>query len=184
MTVMLDRFFGVHPEIVRSGVLKDMSEGEIRLYLALMERSEYRCNRELTLTDEELRELVGIAPRTSCNARKSLQERHLIQCKRMTGNKYRYTICDPKTCEPYPGHPKKRTDGKGLRPVIGTATRVVLSLYPRAFRKRIPRQKNMAFPAFSVRVASLAELSIENREVRSASSAGQSASSATQPSTS
>ena len=81
MTVMLDRFFGVHPEIVRSGVLKDMSEGEIRLYLALMERSEYRCNRELTLTDEELRELVGVAPRTSCNARKSLQERRLIQCK-------------------------------------------------------------------------------------------------------
>ena len=55
MTVMLDRFFGVHPEIVRSGVLKDMSEGEIRLYLALMERSEYRRNRELTFTDRELR---------------------------------------------------------------------------------------------------------------------------------
>ncbi len=133
MTVVLDRFFGVHPEIVRSGVLKDMSEGEIRLYLALMERSEYRCNRELTLTDEGLRELVGIAPRTSCNARKSLQERRLIQCKRMTGNKYRYTICDPKTCEPYPGDPKRRIDGKGSQLVIRTAAGAVAQLVPSRF---------------------------------------------------
>src|SRR5271166_82338 len=136
MTVMLDRFFGVHPEIVRSGVLTEMGEGEIRLYLALMERSEYRRNRELTLTDEEIRKRVGLAPRTSCNARKKLQERGLIRCKRTTGNKYRYTICDPKTLAPYPGDSKARIDWKRSQPAmeipVDGIAQPVLSRLPKA----------------------------------------------------
>jgi len=106
VTVMIDRFFGVHPELVRGGLFVKLKEGEIRLYMALMERSEYYCTRELTITDEQLRELVGAAPRTLCNARKKLQELGLIQYRRSVGNKYVYVICDPKTKQPYPGDPK------------------------------------------------------------------------------
>ena len=106
MTVMIDRFFGVHPEVIRAGLLSRLREGEIRLYLALMERSEYLCTRELTLTDEQFRDLVKVAPRTSCNARKKLQEVGLIQYRRGGGNKYVYVICDPTTGKPYPGDPK------------------------------------------------------------------------------
>jgi hypothetical protein len=103
---MIDSFFGVHPWVVRSGLWAQLKPGEVNLYVYLLEQSERRCTRQLTVTDLDVK-TVGTASRTLCNARKKLQEYGLIKYKRGQGNKYEYTICDPKTGQPYPGDPRE-----------------------------------------------------------------------------
>lgn len=100
---MLDSWFGIPPHIVRSGLWAKMKPSELRLYGYLMERSEFYCSREFQMKDCDLQ---GVSPRAACNARKKLQEYGLIQYKAGLGNRYTYTICDPKTKQPYPGDPK------------------------------------------------------------------------------
>jgi hypothetical protein len=87
-----------------------MKPGEKDLYVYLMEESERRRTRLIRATDAEIHDLVGVASRTLCNARKKLREYNLILYKAERGNRYAYTICDPKTGEPYPGDPKDRAD--------------------------------------------------------------------------
>ena len=106
MTVMIDSFFGVHPSLLRSGLWARMKPGEKDLYLYLMEESERCCTRVITATDPQVTRSVGTASRTLCNARKRLQEYGLIQYQSGHGNKYTYTICNPKTRQPYPGDPR------------------------------------------------------------------------------
>lgn len=106
MTVMIESFFGIHPFVVRSGVWAKMKPSERSLYVYLMERSEFYCSREFQAKDDDLRSSVGLSSRAACNARKKLQEYGLIQYKAGQGNRYTYTICDPKTKQPYPGDPK------------------------------------------------------------------------------
>jgi hypothetical protein len=106
VTVMLDSWFGIHPHIVRSGLWAKMKPSEQNLYIHLMERSEFFCSREFQVKDCDLKASVGVSPRAACNARKKLQEYGLIQYKAGLGNRYTYTICDPKTKQPYPGDPK------------------------------------------------------------------------------
>jgi hypothetical protein len=103
---MLDSFFGIHPHVIRSGLWGQMKPGEKDLYIYLMEESERCCTRQLTITDAQVKNSVRTASRTLCNARKKLQERGLIGCKRGQGNKYRYVICNPKTGQPYAGNPR------------------------------------------------------------------------------
>jgi len=103
VTTMFEPFFGLHQEIVRSGLWAKMKPGERSLYVYLMEQSEHYCTRKLKRTDAQVRAAVGTAERTICNARKRLQEYGLIQCTMAEGNKCVYTICDPKTRLPYPG---------------------------------------------------------------------------------
>lgn len=110
MTVMLDSFFGLHTHVVRSGLWAKMKPGEKDLYVYLMEQSERRLTRLIKATDADIHDLVGVAPRTLCNARKKLKEYGLILYKAERGNRYAYTICDPKTGTPYPGDPKGRVD--------------------------------------------------------------------------
>src|SRR5436309_1426532 len=107
MTTMVDRFFGVSQHVIRCGLFSEMREGEIRLYVCLMYESERCTTRKLTLTDAQIREIVGAAGRTVCNARKRLQEFGLIKYESIPGKGYVYIICDPVTHEPYPGDPKK-----------------------------------------------------------------------------
>jgi len=83
-----------------------MKPGEKDLYVFLMHESERYCTREITVTDATICEVIGTAPRTLCNARKRLQERGLIRHAAGRGNRYTYTICNPKTREPYPGQPR------------------------------------------------------------------------------
>ena len=104
---MIDAFFGVHPQLLRSGRWAKMKPGEKDLYLFLMEESERCCTREITATDAQVTVAVGTASRTLCNARKKLQECGLIRYKSGQGNRYRYVICNPKTGEPYPGDPRQ-----------------------------------------------------------------------------
>lgn len=106
MTVMIESFFGVHPHLIRSGLWAALKPGAKDLYVFLMHESERTRSRELKRTDAQVRQTVGASGRTLCNARKQLQERGLIQCKRADGNKYIYTICDPVTGKPYPGDPR------------------------------------------------------------------------------
>jgi len=107
VTVMLDSWFGVHPQVVRSKLLKQLKPSEILLYLYLMERSEFLCNRVIRARDCDITEAVGLSSRAARNARIKLQECGLIRCVRGPGNVYIYTICDPRTKQPYPGDSDK-----------------------------------------------------------------------------
>jgi len=104
---MLDKFFGVHPHVTRSGLWAKMKPGEKDLYIYLMAESERCCTREMKRTDAQITVGVGVAGRTLCNARKRLQEFGLVRCQKGEGNKYVYSICNPVTGEPYPGDPKE-----------------------------------------------------------------------------
>jgi len=103
---MIDSFFGIHPFVVRFGLWAKMMPSERSLYVYLMERSEFYCSREFQAKDSDLRASVGVSGRAACNARKKLQEYGLIRYKAGLGNRYTYTICDPKTKQPYLGDPK------------------------------------------------------------------------------
>ncbi|MGH9523019.1 MAG: hypothetical protein ACRD3E_10855 [Terriglobales bacterium] len=106
MTVMLDKFFGVHPEIIRSGVWKNLKPGAKDLFIYLMAESERCCTRELRRSDAQISATVGAAARTLCDARKKLGEFGLIAYRRGEGNKFTYVICNPATRLPYPGNPR------------------------------------------------------------------------------
>jgi hypothetical protein len=107
LTVMIDSFFGVHPWVIRSGLWAKLKPGEVNLYIYLLEQSERFCTRQIRATDAQIEMAVGTASRTLCNARKKLQENGLIRYERGQGNKYAYTICNPKTGQPYPGNPRQ-----------------------------------------------------------------------------
>lgn len=106
MTVMIDRFFGLPQSLIRSGVWANMKPSEWSLYVCLMHDSEQYRTRELVRTDAQLCQSTGMSSRALCDARKKMQERGLVVCERTTGNVYLYTICNPDTGQPYPGHPK------------------------------------------------------------------------------
>lgn len=110
MTVMFDSFFGVHPHLVRSGIWARMKAGEKDLYIFLCHQSEKFQTREFSATDAQVRDGVGAASRTLCDARKRLQEKGLVRYRAGHGNKYQYTMCNPRTLEPYPGDPRDRVD--------------------------------------------------------------------------
>jgi len=92
--------------VIRSGLVKQLSPSAILLYLYLMWRSEYLCNRVIRARDCDIRDAMELSSRAARNARIELQECGLIHCVRGTGNVYIYTICDPKTKQPYPGDSK------------------------------------------------------------------------------
>src|SRR5579885_2927692 len=95
MTVMIPTFFALHQEIVKMGIWKRLKEGAKDLYVYLMCKSERHRTRELRCKDREIREAVGVASRTLCDARKQLQELGILRCVRVEGNTYKYEICDP-----------------------------------------------------------------------------------------
>ena len=135
MTVMIDRFFGVHPYVIRSGLWSKMKPGEKDLYIFLMTESERCCTRELRRTDAEITKSVGVSERTLCNARKKLRERGLILCRRREGNKYQYTICNPASKEPYPGDPRAQVKYmKNVAPNDGNRLVDILPQIPQAPR--------------------------------------------------
>lgn len=107
MTVMFDRYFGIPQHVVRAGVWSQMKPSEQSLYVCLMHDSERYSTRQLRRTDAVLCGLTGLSARAFCNARKKLQERGLVRCRRGSGNVYVYTLCDPQTSAPWPGDPKQ-----------------------------------------------------------------------------
>jgi|GEM_PF-6232113 len=103
---MIEKFFGVHPHVTRTGLWAKMKPGEKDLYIYLMAESERCCTREMKRADAQITAGIGAAARTLCNARKKLQEFGLVLCQKGEGNKYVYSICNPVTGEPYPGDPR------------------------------------------------------------------------------
>ena len=108
MTVMFDRFFGVPQSVMRNRIWADMKPAEQSLYICLMHESERYRSRLLRRNDEGLSGLAGLSSRALTNARKKLQERGLLLCKRGSGNVYIYEICNPETRIPWPGDPRER----------------------------------------------------------------------------
>ena len=108
MTVMIERYFGIPQQVIRMGLWAQMKPSEQSLNVCLMHESERYSTRRLQKTDATLSKMAGLSPRAFCNARKKLQERKLVACKRSGGNIYEYTICNPETGLPWPGDPKAR----------------------------------------------------------------------------
>jgi hypothetical protein len=121
-----------------------------------MEESERRCTREFTTTDAEIRGLVGVAPRTLCNARKKLQEHGLIRYMAGEGNRYTYAICNPKTGQPYPGDPRTpivvpkrdlRKEGELRRSSVSSTPRQEAQLdTPKSFRAEPEKPERYGLP--------------------------------------
>jgi hypothetical protein len=108
VTVMIERYFGIPQHVIRMGLWAQMKPSEQSLYVCLMHESERYSTRRLRKTDAYLSKLAGLSPRAFCNARKKLQERKLVECKRGGGNIYEYTICNPETGFPWIGDSKAR----------------------------------------------------------------------------
>jgi hypothetical protein len=107
VTVMIDRYFGIHQHVIRSGLSGKLSPSAILLYLYVSERSEFFCSREIKVSDSEIHAAMQISPRTLTRDRQQLNECGIIQSNRPgPGYKYTYTLCDPLTKKPYPGNPK------------------------------------------------------------------------------
>jgi len=105
---MITRYFGIPQYLIDSGLFKQLKPGHLKLYMFLMFKSERNSTRLLLCTDSAIRQGANVAPRTSCNARKKLQEYGLIKYRKTTGNKYVYEICDATTGIPFPGNPRAR----------------------------------------------------------------------------
>jgi hypothetical protein len=103
---MFPKYFGVPHAVMRSGLWAKMRPSEWGLYVALMHDSERYRTKEMERTDAQMSKWTGLGKRTLCEARKRLQERGLVWCKRGRGNVYRYLLCDPETGRPWPGDPK------------------------------------------------------------------------------
>jgi hypothetical protein len=108
VTVMFDRYFGIPQHVIRTGLWADMKPSEQSLYVCLLHESERYSTREIQRTDAAFCKLSGLSSRAFCTARKRLQERRLLLCRRGKGNVYIYTICNPESGTPWPGDPKKR----------------------------------------------------------------------------
>ncbi|HZL67492.1 MAG TPA: hypothetical protein VFC29_09190 [Candidatus Limnocylindrales bacterium] len=107
VTVMIDRYFGIHQHVIRSGLLNKLRPSAVLLYLYVLERSEFFCSREIRLLDTDIRVAINVARRTLVRDRQELNEHGLVQCiSPAIGEKYTYTLCDPLTKKPYPGDPK------------------------------------------------------------------------------
>lgn len=146
MTVMFDRHFGFPHFVIRSGVWAEMKPSEQSLYVCLLHESERCSTREIQRTDSSVCLLTGLSSRTLCNARKKLQERGLLVCRRAHGNIYIYTICNPETGKPWPGHPKQRILYRRKEPASNPTTErettqgEVLTTLPSASSRNQKRQ--------------------------------------------
>ena len=109
MTVMLPRFFGVPRNLICPALLDKLRPSALKLYLHVLERSEFFCSREIRLLDTDIRVAINVARRSLVRDRQQLSEFGLVQCVRpAVGQRYVYTLLDPDTKQPFPGDPKAR----------------------------------------------------------------------------
>ncbi len=105
-------FFLVPQVLVDCGMVKKLQPMQVVLYLFLLYVAQRRSKRSFVLTDSEIREGCGVAPRTSRDARTKLVEHRLIQISKGCGGKFEYTILDPRTGNVFLGEVKR---GKSVR---------------------------------------------------------------------
>jgi hypothetical protein len=108
MTVMIDRFFGMPPGIIRLGTVKSLSGVAIKLYMALWHESERKRTRLVRCTTAELEQLTGCSRNALTTARTDLAHAGLLQAERYGQQSFALLLCDPETGKPWPGDPKER----------------------------------------------------------------------------
>lgn len=106
MSVRIPRWFGFPPELIDNGQVASMSESDLRLCLYLYGKSDRCSSRRFEAKDKDITCKVGISQRSLRDARKHLVQFGIIAIERESGGCFVYTLCDPKTGQPYPGDPK------------------------------------------------------------------------------
>jgi hypothetical protein len=112
MAIMLRRYSGFPPEIFERGIVPQMKDSALRLYLFLCRHSDRRSSRQFKATDAEIGEQAGSSPGALRHARKNLLSLGLIHCEKAPGGAYTYSLCDVDTKRPYPGDPKVKAPYK------------------------------------------------------------------------
>jgi hypothetical protein len=108
MTVMIDRFFGIPPGIIRLGKAKNLSGAAVKLLMALWHESERTCTRTLRCTTAELEELTGCSRNALITARADLVGAGLVQAEPYGLKGFVLHLCNPETGKPWPGDPRQR----------------------------------------------------------------------------
>lgn len=103
MTVMFPLFFGIPQSSIRADKLRPLSGAACKLYIVLWHESEYRSNREFTLTSREITSFVGLHRNSIRKAQRELVNAGLARIEPFGSDGSIYTLCDPETSAPWPG---------------------------------------------------------------------------------
>jgi hypothetical protein len=106
MTILLRRYSGFPPEIFERGIVPQMRDCALRLYLFLCRTSDRKSTLQFSVTDKEVKVQTGASPRALRDARINLIALGLVSCEKALGGSYTYTLCDVDTGRPFPGDPK------------------------------------------------------------------------------
>ena len=90
--VDIGRFSMIPRMFFGSGTAASLHPPAMVLFLALCEHANRNSGNTFKASDNALASDTGYAPRTICDARKQLQERGLISCKREEGESHFYTL--------------------------------------------------------------------------------------------
>ena len=101
MSNMLDRWFPVPQQLMRSGKIKKLSGMALKVYLALLHDCERYQNRKLTRTTKQLQDVVGGSRNSHKTARVELTNLGLIVAKNAGVEGFVIEICDAATGKPY-----------------------------------------------------------------------------------
>jgi hypothetical protein len=108
MTVMIDKFFGIPPGIIRLGKLKSLSGVAVKLYVVLWHQSERYRTRRLRCTTTELERLTGCSRNALITARADLAGAGLVQGEPYGRQGFIMHLCNPETGKPWPEDPQQR----------------------------------------------------------------------------
>jgi len=107
MSVRLDRWFGVPPELIAGEFFEKMSPSDLALCVVLYWWSDRKSSRSFEVKDVEMETRTRLSRRSLLDARKHLAALGIVTISRTLGG-HTYTLCDLKTGLPYPGDPKAK----------------------------------------------------------------------------
>jgi hypothetical protein len=107
MTIRIDRWFGVPPELYERGLFARMSPSDLALFITLCWWSDRKSSRQFEVKDIDMEAHSGLCRRSLLDARKHLSSLGMVEITKNLGG-HVYTLCDLKTGLPYPGDPKTR----------------------------------------------------------------------------
>jgi hypothetical protein len=110
MTTMIPRFFGVPQELIRHGALASLGGVAVKLYVSLWHESERYCTRELLCSTATLKKLTGCSRNALMKARGDLSRLGLVRIESCSEKGFVVHLCDLKTGQPWPGHPKRQIE--------------------------------------------------------------------------
>jgi hypothetical protein len=107
MSVRIDRWFAVPPEVFEQGHFAQLSHSAVRLCVFLYWKCDRQSSRQFQVTDKEIEQAAKVSSRSLSSARIQLASIGLLIFQRSPGGAYTYTLCDLKTKSPYPGEPNR-----------------------------------------------------------------------------